>query len=556
MTYQTSTEQILLLNNLLYCEDNGGMRTFLDEGNEGLTVGEYVSRILDRGLDDNMVYSTGINGKEYKDILRAVQKDATLSRLVIEDVHIDHTAGAGGKSALFVDPLSNEAIVSFKGTQGAQEWADNFSGISTTGCSDGVSTEIQESALGWYQDKVKNGGYSSITVAGHSKGGNKAKYITIMDDSVDRCISHDGQGFSDEFVEKYADQIALNQHKISNHNTDQDFVNILLNDVGETHYYEGANKSEGPGGFAENHCTNAIFNFDEYGNYVLKETQQDPGMVELDKMMNSYIRSIPTSDRQKTGAMLAQLVNLLSDDRLSEDQKLDKLIDLFAGDQYKEQSADLLGYILEYKKKYPELMDEVERIMKENGMGSFVDAIRKVDEISNAWYFDMIVDFAASHPNFVIGGLEFFNVDIPSWVKELIEEHPEILELIKQTIKAKQEAKPDRENGHDIHIPSAWQTGTHSNTHFSINPAELAKCRQMLTDQEKEMMNISAEIIRTIIPELDYTIRKHLKDVIWKCGIKIAQNALSLGRLQNGFLQIEQNYLQTEDGIVVKMNHN
>ena len=53
-------------------------------------------------------------------------------------------------------------------------------------------------------------------------------YIAILDDSVDRCVSFDGQGFSDEFYEKYADQIAHNKNKIVNCSAESDYVNFLL----------------------------------------------------------------------------------------------------------------------------------------------------------------------------------------------------------------------------------------------------------------------------------------------------------------------------------------
>lgn len=78
---------------------------------------------------------------------------------------------------------------------------------------------------------------SYVTVTGHSKGGNKAKYITVLDSSVDRCVSFDGQGFSDEFMTEYQEQISQNQNKIENHNVDYDYVNLLLNDVGNKTYY-------------------------------------------------------------------------------------------------------------------------------------------------------------------------------------------------------------------------------------------------------------------------------------------------------------------------------
>ena len=48
------------------------------------------------------------------------------------------------------------------------------------------------------------------------KGGNKAQYVGILSDKVDRVLSLDGQGFSKEFVEKYQDLIDKNRHKIRN----------------------------------------------------------------------------------------------------------------------------------------------------------------------------------------------------------------------------------------------------------------------------------------------------------------------------------------------------
>ena len=46
-----------------------------------------------------------------------------------------------------------------------------------------------------------------LTVSGHSKGGNRAQYVKILTDQVDRCVSFDGQGFSSEFLELYAEEI-------------------------------------------------------------------------------------------------------------------------------------------------------------------------------------------------------------------------------------------------------------------------------------------------------------------------------------------------------------
>ena len=550
MAYQTSTEQILLLNNLLYFNNTGPVKTFLDEGNEGMTVGEYVDRVLNNGsFDFEQASGDTMTAKEYKELLTAVKNDNTLSRLVIEDVHIDQTSGAGGKSALFVDPVSNEAIVAFKGTEAAQEWADNFSGVSATDGSDGVSTELQESALKWYQDKVKDGGYSNITVTGHSKGGNKAKYITLMDDSVDRCISHDGQGFSDEFVEKYADNIAKNQYKITNHNTDNDFVNILLNDVGDTHYYKGNKDSFGQMGFAENHAPNAFMFFDENGGMRITETKQEPGMKELDLMLNSYIRSVPKEDRQKTGAMLAEVINLMYSNA-SDDEKLNKLVELFAKEKYRQESANLLAYILDYKSKYPQVISDVKRILNENGMGSFVDAVNKFDEISSAWYFNTLVWCLAHFPDATIAVAEFFKLaDVPDWVKKLLKDHPEILELLKSMLDARGRVDPDRESGKDIVIESTHQELLSCSNRFSIDPVVISTCCKQLQGQGEELLGISRRILSDIIPDLDYTVRLHVKATLLLCGVNTLRCAGKVNVLGNTLEQIDRLYVDTEEKV-------
>ena len=50
----------------------------------------------------------------------------------------------------------------------------------------------------------------NIIVTGHSKGGNKAQYVTInskYNDLIDKCFSFDGQGMSPEAIEAF-----INRH--------------------------------------------------------------------------------------------------------------------------------------------------------------------------------------------------------------------------------------------------------------------------------------------------------------------------------------------------------
>ncbi|MEE0863265.1 MAG: Mbeg1-like protein [Lachnospiraceae bacterium] len=89
-----------------------------------------------------------------------------------------------------------------------------------------------------YKDKLDK--YESITMVGHSLGGNLAEYATIvseeygLDDNIKQCVSMDGPGFSDEFIDKYRDQI----NKMSDvmYHPRWSFVGTMLQDLPGVEY--------------------------------------------------------------------------------------------------------------------------------------------------------------------------------------------------------------------------------------------------------------------------------------------------------------------------------
>lgn len=72
-----------------------------------------------------------------------------------------------------------------------------------------------------------------ITVTGHSKGGNKAQYVTINSkyrDLIKYCFSYDGQGFSKEATEVFKNRLSeydKSVKKLYGFNGENDFVNSL-----------------------------------------------------------------------------------------------------------------------------------------------------------------------------------------------------------------------------------------------------------------------------------------------------------------------------------------
>ena len=158
---------------------------------------------------------------------------------------------SGSTSCSFTNPKGDVFVV-FRGTGGG-EWIDNGEGLSgvpeentyitykengeveeSLTIQNDYATDQQVEALNWFCRIAAENGWTSntrITLAGHSKGGNKAQFITIHSDLVDECFSFDGQGFSPEavaaFKKQHSAEFAARRRKIRSLSADNDYVNVL-----------------------------------------------------------------------------------------------------------------------------------------------------------------------------------------------------------------------------------------------------------------------------------------------------------------------------------------
>ena len=124
----------------------------------------------------------------------------------------------------------------------------------------------QEDAVKYIEEAaaaLDDGG--DIYICGHSKGGNKSKYITLLTGTVDHCVSFDGQGFGDDFLAENPEGVAKASPKITYISAYNDFVNILLTCIaGECIYVA----NEASAGAAHSSVTLLTSNsFDEKGNF-------------------------------------------------------------------------------------------------------------------------------------------------------------------------------------------------------------------------------------------------------------------------------------------------
>ena len=446
------------------------------------TVEEWIEDIDISQIKKSSDYGSYTTGQDWANIIQAVKNDPELMSMEIVAAHVDEGDGqsGGGVSAAFRNPDTLEGVIAFRGTA-SEEWKDNFIGGAGTEAKDGVSTPCQERALAWYQSLDKRE-FGTITIIGHSKGGNKAKYITLLDDSVDRCLSFDGQGFSDEFIDKYAEDISKNQHKITNHNVAGDYVNILLNDVGERIYYEGYNIGEG--GILENHCPDTYFQFSENGEpsiHIAKDGQEE-GMASLDEFLNSYLRSLPANRKENAMAFIGELAEMALGEGKT---NIGEYLDVLLYGENTDEAAYLLAYLIEYEQKYPEVGDQVSTLLKEFGMSDAAGIMDFATEILESPYFDIVYDLInvlekegledniKRMPDFIWKWIEgFAGVDFPK------EDALKLLGLITKVNRYMDRIEVTKD-GKDRYIPSKAEAVSAG---FSVKPSVLKSSSAFFRD--------------------------------------------------------------------------
>ncbi|MCM1237003.1 MAG: DUF2974 domain-containing protein [Ruminococcus flavefaciens] len=274
-----SNYQLVLLDNLIYVES---IKNRFDEAKEKtnadqeVTLGKIISE-LKKDLENaeqeekeenpeksEILLTCDMSKQEWLGILNAIAGDEVLKNLKIYDIqdnnNDDKSDNDNGFRAMTLVG-EDENIIIFRGTSTNEEWVDNGQG--------GYSeiTNNQAKALA-YVNSIDLVNSNPFVVSGHSKGGNLAQYVTLFatDTLIDRCLSFDGQGFSNELcsTQRYQEALERNGDKLYMIASDCEPVNILFNTaIPEDHrMYIKANHEEG---IYLYHKNNNILSYDENG---------------------------------------------------------------------------------------------------------------------------------------------------------------------------------------------------------------------------------------------------------------------------------------------------
>lgn len=311
-----SAEELAMLNTLLYQGNiDDTYSQALDESKNGpLSVGHM--------LDMLQVEKDGWASREtYEALRQRALDDPSISSLRVKD--LTSTTGdvelGSRKLCLYSDADGDgnpeDVYVIYMGTAGEAEWTDNVEGLST------ADTAGQQDALAYYHRMTQ--GYDpsvNVVVSGHSKGGNKAMYVAALDSTVDSCVAFDGQGFSQDFLDEYADAVARNRDKIWNYYNQGDYVSCLMGGIAG--HEVPLDSGDGCGFDPADHAPVRLFADAEGGDLSLRTTDEVAGYREPIRRFTQYADTSLTQEQQEALApLLGPLVNCLGN--LGDESKRD-----------------------------------------------------------------------------------------------------------------------------------------------------------------------------------------------------------------------------------------
>lgn len=202
-------------------------------GRDSFTIQEMLS----------IAHKTNMSEKEVKQLHSQVSSLTESQKQQWKIVSPPHDRNdQNGFYACIIETSPGEAAVAFRGSESIEDinqlvndWFKADAGLLNSTLTN-QHAEVHK-FFKTYKDTLDD---YKLTMAGHSLGGNLAEYATIvsseygLDDNIDRCVSLDGPGFSDEFIAKYRKQIEKMSNRMEHPR--YSLVGSLLNDLPGVYY--------------------------------------------------------------------------------------------------------------------------------------------------------------------------------------------------------------------------------------------------------------------------------------------------------------------------------
>lgn len=295
-----------------------------EKAEEGNTLEEILTQMRDSEFLNEDTIST------YQILCDAVENNPEIANARIYGQSWNDPAYNNETKACFFALENGDIYVTYCGT-GDGGWIDNAHGMTE------AVTQQQAEAAKYFDDMARQFGWTqedNIVVTGHSKGGNKAQFITLQAeerDLIDTCYSMDGQGFSDDAIEKFRRELGEEGYqemldKMYAINGYNDYVNPLINPIipgSRTTYLETTTHPKGDlaSVYMGYHIMHMYFQVDENGDFISELTPvTERGQIgDLAAQLSDYLMSLPEDEREAAAMVIMQIMENMEDSKTGVD---------------------------------------------------------------------------------------------------------------------------------------------------------------------------------------------------------------------------------------------
>ncbi|MBP3415677.1 MAG: DUF2974 domain-containing protein [Clostridia bacterium] len=250
--------------------------------------------------------------------------DLMMNLVLYKQSHIMEGEMKNARAAAFT--AAGRAYVAYRGTYDL-EWTDNGIGLFER------STRLQRLAADYFDRVAQELSFNDgmrITVCGHSKGGNKAQFVTLGSqyaNLIDRCWSFDGQGFSPEAIKYYKKSLGSAEYhkriaKMVSVCGENDYVNPLgvkIIPSGNTYYLSTPEAALER--FLSNHIMENLWEKGEDGyTGSLNSETASASLCRFSRKLSKSIMRLPVDERQGVALTVTQLIENIDGEKVSKEE--------------------------------------------------------------------------------------------------------------------------------------------------------------------------------------------------------------------------------------------
>lgn len=284
--------------------------------------GTSLNNIL-KDLEDHPDYGGGgIHYGEYT-VLKKASENREIGSLTIGCQSVNMGYDSGTAACTFTTPDKTKVYVVYRGT-GDGEWPDNGIGMTS------AATTQQKKALSYFEQVIETMNIKEsqrLVVTGHSKGGNKAQFVTMetkYSGLIDRCYSVDGQGFSEKAIEEWKFRYGEKDYqdrrnRIYGIHGENDYVSVLGNGIIPKNHIRYVKTPVEKSNFAGYHDIKYMFASLEYdekkGQWSTifhgrknSDTRKQGELGEYAALLSAGVMELPPDKRDGCAAVIMQLM--------------------------------------------------------------------------------------------------------------------------------------------------------------------------------------------------------------------------------------------------------